>query len=399
MLCLTYTSCLLSNLIIVTLFKPCVDAACLLIRVLGKIVLIHPVFAKVPRICMRHLLALARLWLRSLSWRQKTLYALGLLIWISYQTCRSALQLFSDLHGLHWSHSPSTLIVSAATFLPFARPTISTIWQVFGFLSFRACTTLMNVADRSILVPFTNQTISKVHIWRMHIRLAQYLSEPLSRRLIQSVLCFACAFTLCHMHAKDPFGLEAVPHAAAVQHKVDEVEARLMLCTKANTPRFIPNLRRGKVVSVYDGDTMTLAAFLGSQEGPHLFSIRLAGVDAPEIRGASSAQEERAALKARDFLRNIVLNKLVTLTVEGIDKYGRVLAKVMLDDHGDVSQILIRGRYAIPYHGGKRAPWDEDKISGPDLPNLDVPAVSKWEDVPSVRALFSWFSPANRRDQ
>ena len=87
--------------------------------------------------------------------------------------------------------------------------------------------------------------------------------------------------------------------------------------------------------------------------------MRLSGIDAPEIRGAISAGEKRAAFVARDALRAAILGELVTLTVYRFDKYGRLLAAVAHDSKGDMSQWMLEAGHARPYHGGRRAAWEE----------------------------------------
>merc|ERR1719231_1697933 len=89
-------------------------------------------------------------------------------------------------------------------------------------------------------------------------------------------------------------------------------DRRLAKCTQSNTLKFVPDVRRARVVSVYDGDTITVAA-RHHKGSPALFKVRLAGIDAPEMRGGSAA-EKQAALAARDFLRDLVLEKHVTLS-------------------------------------------------------------------------------------
>ena len=71
-----------------------------------------------------------------------------------------------------------------------------------------------------------------------------------------------------------------------------------------------------------------MATRLQSQPGTAAWAFptsSLPGIDAPEIRGAISAGEKRAAFVARDALRAAILGELVTLTVYRFDKYGRLL--------------------------------------------------------------------------
>ena len=83
-----------------------------------------------------------------------------------------------------------------------------------------------------------------------------------------------------------------------------------------------------KCVAVYDGDTITVEMKF-RQEQPELFKIRLLGINAPEIRVLKSVADreeiKKKAIEARDFLRDMVLDKEVTVNCAGLDGFGRVL--------------------------------------------------------------------------
>ena len=80
---------------------------------------------------------------------------------------------------------------------------------------------------------------------------------------------------------------------------------------------------------VYDGDTLTVAARHARHGTPYLFKVRLAGIDAAEMRGGGP-EEKVAAVAARDALREQVLGKIVTIVPTGEqEKYGRLLASVV----------------------------------------------------------------------
>lgn len=143
---------------------------------------------------------------------------------------------------------------------------------------------------------------------------------------------------------------------------VEEESARLTLshCTWANTNPFLPSFKLGKVIKVYDGDTITVAAELSPVSGVFRFSVRLFGVDAPEIR-SSDLDEKLCAKMVRDDLARLILEKIVHLDITSIDKYGRLLARVRYEDE-DVSDWLVTRGYAVEYHGKtKRNPpcWSD----------------------------------------
>ena len=123
-------------------------------------------------------------------------------------------------------------------------------------------------------------------------------------------------------------------------------------------PDFVPDVRSGLVVKVYDGDTITIAtpAVGGLPQAPlYRFSVRIRGIDCPEIR-ASSESEKVAAKRARDALSRLIKGKMVTLSELSTDKYGRLLAKVSCKGC-DISTWMLEAGLARTYHGGKRGGW------------------------------------------
>lgn len=84
--------------------------------------------------------------------------------------------------------------------------------------------------------------------------------------------------------------------------------------------------------------------------------VRIAGMDAPELRGRCEA-EQRLAGAASVRLQALVAGG-VTLRETGQDRYGRMLAVVRDRDGADVARILIREGLARPYDGrGRREGW------------------------------------------
>ena len=124
-------------------------------------------------------------------------------------------------------------------------------------------------------------------------------------------------------------------------------------CTKLNTPRWNFNGLKsvGRVVSVYDGDTVTIA-FNTFGLGFFAHNVRLLGIDAPEMKSIIPG-EKAAATKARDYLRSIVLDHNVSFEVSETDKYGRLLAKVYVDST-NISDAMLSSKNAKPYGGGTR---------------------------------------------
>jgi len=128
----------------------------------------------------------------------------------------------------------------------------------------------------------------------------------------------------------------------------------------SDTTPFVPPVKSGYVIKVYDGDTITIAAKMPFINSPiYRFSVRLSGIDCPEIKG-SSLTEKELAINARDALANKVMGKLVTLQNVSLEKYGRLLADVYCDGM-NMNHWMLDNKLAIPYDGGKKtrpAEWD-----------------------------------------
>jgi endonuclease YncB( thermonuclease family) len=135
-----------------------------------------------------------------------------------------------------------------------------------------------------------------------------------------------------------------------------------------DTTEFTFPITGGRVIKVYDGDTITLAAKLPYKDSPlYRFSVRLNGIDTPEIKGKGVTDEEKEAAKnARDFVSNFVLHKFVRLENVQNEKYGRILADIYINEI-HLNQLLIDECYAVKYDGGtkqKPVSWSKYKLTG-----------------------------------
>lgn len=130
--------------------------------------------------------------------------------------------------------------------------------------------------------------------------------------------------------------------------------------TWANTVAFVPPVTSGKVIKVYDGDTITIATKLPINKSPiYKFQVRLTGIDSPEIKG-KSPEEIALAKISRDALHNLIFDKIVQLKDVGTEKYGRLLANVYINNI-NVNQWMLDNKYAIEYDGGTKSRPDEWK--------------------------------------
>lgn len=128
----------------------------------------------------------------------------------------------------------------------------------------------------------------------------------------------------------------------------------------SNTIPFVPPIKSGYVIKVYDGDTITIAAKMPYMNSPiYRFSVRLNGIDCPEVKSKTLIEKE-LAINARDALANKIMRKNVTLQNVSLEKYGRLLADVYCDGI-HMNQWMLDNKFALPYDGGKKtrpAEWD-----------------------------------------
>lgn len=108
----------------------------------------------------------------------------------------------------------------------------------------------------------------------------------------------------------------------------------------------------------YDGDTCYITV---PSLPPELqkMSIRILGIDTPEIRGECESEKELAQQAKK--LANKLFKEAKVIELKDIDwdKYGgRILANVYLD--GELySEKLISSGLAKPYFGDKKESWCE----------------------------------------
>ena len=119
------------------------------------------------------------------------------------------------------------------------------------------------------------------------------------------------------------------------------------------------NFDNVKVISNYDGDTLTvdiekLPTIFGSK-----ISVRVFGIDTPEMHGKCE-KEKALAMEAKEIVRSIInRNPYVSLLNTRRDKYFRILADVETID-GDLAKILLDKGLAVQYNGGtKEKNWCE----------------------------------------
>lgn len=115
----------------------------------------------------------------------------------------------------------------------------------------------------------------------------------------------------------------------------------------------------GIVRRVYDGDTLSQVD-VSLWPGLHAHtSVRLRGVDTPELRRAGCEEERRGAVRARDFVRGLVeaaQGHILISRPEHGRWAGRVVADVTVGGRG-LADALIAAGLGRPYDGGTRQSW------------------------------------------
>jgi endonuclease YncB( thermonuclease family) len=126
---------------------------------------------------------------------------------------------------------------------------------------------------------------------------------------------------------------------------------------------FIPPINKGIVTNVYDGDTFTIVAKLPYTDSPlYKFKVRIAGIDCPEIRGKSQ-EEKDAAQAAKKEVMELILYKEVVLENVGLEKYGRLLANVLVKDENNPNNLINIGQHLLNkglakvYNGSTKEPF------------------------------------------
>jgi endonuclease YncB( thermonuclease family) len=115
---------------------------------------------------------------------------------------------------------------------------------------------------------------------------------------------------------------------------------------------FQNEFKHARIEEIYDGDTVKIIVLFG--DVPVRFSLRILGIDTPEIKqGEGRLPEERqAAIKVRDYMRSLFPKNIAKICIRDWDKYG-----------GRVSDILIYGGWARAYHGEKKKEWTLDELT------------------------------------
>lgn len=108
-----------------------------------------------------------------------------------------------------------------------------------------------------------------------------------------------------------------------------------------------------RVLRVIDGDTFVAEARIWPGQTVTV-SVRLRGIDAPEIRSRCAA-EKAAGERSREALQRLIGTATVKIrNITGGKYYGRVLADVATPGGEPVAAKLLKRALVRPYGGGRR---------------------------------------------
>jgi micrococcal nuclease len=104
----------------------------------------------------------------------------------------------------------------------------------------------------------------------------------------------------------------------------------------------------------YDGDTITFQIPNVHPIVGRDISVRVYGIDTPEMKGKAPCEKDRA-VEARDLVKRLLSGaKRIDLRNIQRDKYFRILAEVVADGVS-LSERLVGEKLAYPYDGGTKA--------------------------------------------
>ena len=130
----------------------------------------------------------------------------------------------------------------------------------------------------------------------------------------------------------------------------------LLLVAILATDRVYENITKLEVISVYDGDTITVTipeypALIGER-----IKVRIAGIDTAELTSKDQPSKELARAAKQAVVTMVRSGQPVTLRNVRREKYFRILADVYVGEQNVAAELLKRS-LAKPYNGGKKPLW------------------------------------------
>jgi len=113
---------------------------------------------------------------------------------------------------------------------------------------------------------------------------------------------------------------------------------------------------KATLVRVRDGDSIEVLAHIWPGQRIAV-SVRLRGIDAPELRARCSG-ERAMATRARAHLARLISDPTVSLRrIAGGKYFGRILADVTTEQGHDIANEMLISGFAVPYRNRKGKDW------------------------------------------
>lgn len=154
------------------------------------------------------------------------------------------------------------------------------------------------------------------------------------------LLCAALGLTLSTANASVSLPTEPASHRRPISTFAEDPEPTTVpappspILTAADEPA-----QDGTVLFVGDGDTLTIRV----GDAPRGTIVRLYGIDCPELH-------QPRGLEARDFTKAFTAGGAVQVVVTEREKYGRLVALVLLPDGRCLNEELVRAGWAWYFH-------------------------------------------------
>jgi micrococcal nuclease len=112
---------------------------------------------------------------------------------------------------------------------------------------------------------------------------------------------------------------------------------------------------KAKVLRVLDGDTIEVDIYLGFNITLSNQKVRFEGIDTPEFRTTDIEEKKLGLISKNKIQEKLSINSDIIIQTKkfdnSYDKFGRILATIILNDGLNLNKWLIDNNYAVQYNG------------------------------------------------
>jgi len=117
-----------------------------------------------------------------------------------------------------------------------------------------------------------------------------------------------------------------------------------------------------KLIKIIDGDSLIVDIDLGFDIVLKSQSVRLDGIDTPEIHSPDLIEQKQGALSKQALIDlTLFSNLILQVSKNDRDKYGRILA-IMISNGVNVNEHLSLHNYAVKYEGANKGKVKEQHL-------------------------------------